>query len=361
MFEKLLLLVVMLKKIGIDQPVSGESPPRSKPRFNDHVENDGKHVPGTAEKMFDEIKKMHDDNQKTAKLQIESTEFLRTELKDLRSVITQMQDQQVQTAKRVEEVNERVTSELSNLRKEMETRWADIQQEIKTTMDGSNISEPSGASIRASSVASIRASRHDQNPHIETENYDIVALGFPAFSLNTDIETVLEEIKNTFDGVVKPSVVKLWYRAETGLLRFAKASDHRAFLKMLKDTPPSDSKINDANLKLSYKISESKEERARTKEIRWWGWALSREEYFGAAAKNRNFVDTDRNRLVVLFGNDPVAGFVDDEHDRLKGPMDRTKHVFKVDADAMKKFISGKGYSFDVQVLIDEFHTAMAK
>jgi len=193
----------------------------------------------------------------------------------------------------------------------------------------------------------------------DEKKFEIVALGFPPFTTNTEVETVLEKIRNTYKDTTIPTVVKPRYRGESGLLRFTNPSDRKVFLQLLHTDPPKDLSIGGVPLKLNYKHSESKEERARTKEVRWWGWALGRPEILGNNAQDRSLLDTDKGRLVVLVGNKVVGGFFDAQGKPLRGPLDRSKFSFNVDIAAMTESFVARGIHVDITALTQEFKAAM--
>jgi hypothetical protein len=195
----------------------------------------------------------------------------------------------------------------------------------------------------------------------EPPNYEIMIQGLPRYTLNTDIEEVLTKIANMYDGLRPPEVRKPAWRDQKGFLRFPDAASRKAFLGKLKDEPPTGIKVGDTTPTLSFKNSQSKEFRERTKEVRWWGWAAARPHIFGDKAKDRKCLDTDVNKLLVLMCNTPVGSFVDKNDNPIKGPLDRSKHMFKVNKEAIQTCFAKLGINADVEELVKEFNDAMAE
>jgi hypothetical protein len=191
--------------------------------------------------------------------------------------------------------------------------------------------------------------------------YDIMMQGLPAHTLNTDIEEILNKIANMYDGLRPPEVRQPAWRDQKGFLRFPDYVSRKVFLQKLKDDPPNGIKVGDHTPNLSFKNSQAKEFRDRTKEVRWWGWAAARSHIFGDKAKDRKLLDTDLNKLLVLMCNAPVGHFVDSSGTPIKGPLDRSKHTFKVEKETIKTCFARLGITADVEELVKEFDKAMAE
>jgi len=182
--------------------------------------------------------------------------------------------------------------------------------------------------------------------------------GFPAFTLNTEIEEILNKISKLYDGLRPPEVCKPSYRDKKGFLRFPTFEGRKAFLDKLHCEPPTGMKVGDQTTVFTFKKSTSKEYRAKTKEIRWWSWAMRRQEVLGDRAKDRKVFDTDNSKLVVFLCNMPVAGWMDEHGHPIQGTLDRSKHTFKVDLESMKTHFAKLGMNIDVNKLFAEFQNA---
>jgi hypothetical protein len=211
--------------------------------------------------------------------------------------------------------------------------------------------------VYSQSVRSISVPPKAADPPV----YDIMMRGLPPHTLNTDIEEVLTKIANMYDGLRPPEIRKPAWRDQKGFLRFPDSVSPRAFLQKLKDDPPNGIKVGDTTPTLSFKNSQTKEFRARTKEVRWWGWAAARPHIFGDKSKDRKCLDTDVNKLLVLMCNAPVGHFVDSNGNPIKGPLDRSKHTFKVEKDTIKTCFAKLGIAANVEELVQEFDKAMAE
>jgi hypothetical protein len=143
-------------------------------------------------------------------------------------------------------------------------------------------------------------------------------------------------------------------------LRFPNLESRKAFLDKLKNDPPQSLKIGDVTPSLSFKNAHSKEYRAKTKEVRWFGWAVRRPEVLGEKANDRKIFDTDNAKLTVLLCGTPVACFVDKDGRPIKEALDRTKHTFKVDWDTIKKCFAKLGVQTNVDQIAKEYEENMA-
>jgi hypothetical protein len=144
-------------------------------------------------------------------------------------------------------------------------------------------------------------------------------------------------------------------------LRFPDSESRKAFLDKLKNDPPQSFKIGDATPSLSFKNAYSKEFGAKTKEIRWFGWAARRPEVLGEKANDRTVFDTDNNKLTVLMCGKPVACFVGGDGRPIKEALDRTNHTFKVDWDTIKQCFAHLGVQTDVDLFAKGYEESMAK
>jgi len=200
----------------------------------------------------------------------------------------------------------------------------------------------------------------NQPPKAEEPKFDILIQGFPDFTLNVEIEAVLNKISKLYEGIRPPEVRPPLYRDKKGFLRFPNATARRTFLDKLRCEPPTGIEVGESTPQLSYKYAHSKEWRDRTKEVRWWGWAISRDHVLGSKARDRNIFDTDHHKQLVLLNNRPVAGFLDAAGNPVKGPTDRSKHTFTVDRAEMKKHFIQLKIKTDVDELVNEFEQAMS-
>jgi hypothetical protein len=199
-----------------------------------------------------------------------------------------------------------------------------------------------------------------KKPSKEPPKFDIMIQGLPPFTLNTDIEDILSKIGNSYEGLRPPEIVKPDYRDKKGFLRFPNAESRKAFLAKLKSDPPKSLKVGDVIPSLSFKNAQTKEYRAKTKEIRWFGWAVRRPEVLGEKANDRKIFDTDYNKLTVLMCNKPVACFIDKDGRPIKEALDRTKHTFKVDWITIKECFTKLGIQIEVDQIVTEFEKTMS-
>ena len=86
---------------------------------------------------------------------------------------------------------------------------------------------------------------------------------------------------------------------------------------------------------------------------------MGRHGFLEENIRDRNLFDSDKGRLVLLFGNEVAGGFFDSEKKPLRGRLDRSKFSFSVDVGKMEKFFKAKGFRFDVPALVQEFEAAM--
>ena len=76
--------------------------------------------------------------------------------------------------------------------------------------------------------------------------------------------------------------------------------------------------------------------------------------------RDRNIIDIDLGAKAVFVGNETIAEFLDNGR-QLKGKLNRDKHEFTINHEALRASSQKVGYPVDPSKVAEEYKIAMAK
>ena len=179
--------------------------------------------------------------------------------------------------------------------------------------------------------------------------------GFEEDTLDPDIKRTLAELEDSV-GVHGIERFGVGYRSNKGRIKFESNEMRNKFLQFTKDQQPIKTTCKGKKVELKIKIWRSKEDLEESKEIRRFAYHLRKNMVF--EEYDKSVLDVDFRQNTVLVNKKRVAEFLDNGQ-KVKGMINKAKHVFTIDMKALKEETTKVGYSVDPEKVKQDYEDSM--
>ena len=231
----------------------------------------------------------------------------------------------------------------------MMSKMQQVKEEVKGIGKGI-------ATSMANSVWKDTGKGYGKAPRVEPEEWKAFVQGFKEDTQSKHIEIGLKKLEELMKAVGVTDRRACNGRSTQGLITFA---DKDSMIKFIANTKKAPIKINcnEEEVTLTAKAYRTKEEMADTKEIRTCAYVVRNAMNFEGFDKD--ILDVDFRNKTVLVNNVRVAEFLDATGQKIKGPIKRDAHTFKIDKAKLTKNAAQLGHQVDADKVQKDYDTAM--
>jgi hypothetical protein len=232
---------------------------------------------------------------------------------------------------------------------EMEIKMQEVKTQAKAIGKGI-------AMTAASSGLKGKGKGFGKAPNAEPGDWKAFIQGFNEDTQSNHIEIALKKLEELMKAVGVTDRHACNGRSTQGLISFA---DKDSMIKFIADTKKAPIKIscNEEEVTITATTYRTKEEKAESKEIRTCAYVLRNAMKF--TGFDKNVLDLDFRNKTVLVNNVRVAQFLDAKGQKIKGPLKREVHSFKIDQAKLTEMTAKIGYAVNAEQVQREYDAAM--